>query len=212
MGYVLLQYHEEIGYSVDYDFFMEHKGDTRKKKSKKPEDELKTGLAVLMKTGKYQEAVQRVRPYILEDNPDLELSEKFLQLLKMTGEHEKAANYSIKHFEVLVKNNKKQKATELFPEVQKSPAGPPPAECVAKVASWFEDLSEYKKALATYVYFTKQYKKHPLMPDVYYQLAKLLHEHADNSGKAKQILKGIIKTWPQHKRVPEATKYLASLS
>ncbi len=211
MGYVLLQYHEEIGYTVDYEFFMEHKGVNQKKRVKKPEDELKTGLAVLMKNGKYQEAAQRVRPFILVDNPDLELSEKFFQLLKMTGEHEKAANYSVKHFEVLVKNNKKKKATEFFAEVKESPAGPPPAECVAKVASWLEELREFKNALAAYAYFTKQYKKHPLTPDVYFKLAKLLHEQANNSGKAKQILQGIIKTWPQHKLVPEATQYLASL-
>lgn len=211
MGYVLLQYHEEIGYTVDYDFFIKHRGDKKQRKPRKPEDELKTGLAVLMKSGKYQEAVQRVRPYILEDNPNLELSEKFHQLLKMTGEHEKAANYAAKHFEVLVKHNKKKKAADFFSEVKESQAGPPAAECVAKVASWFEELSEFKKALAAYAYFTKQYKKHPLIPDVYFRLAKLLHEQANNSDKAKQILKGIVKTWPQHELAPKATKYLALL-
>lgn len=211
MGYVLLQYHEEIGYSVDYEFFMQHSGGKGKRRVKKPEEELKIGLAVLMKTGKYKEAIQRVRPYILEDNPSLEWSEKFYQLLQMAGEKEKAANYSIKHFEVLVDNNKKKKATDFFSAASTSPAGPPSAESVFKAASWFEELNQPQKALAAYGYFTKHYKKHDLAPSVYFQLAKILHEEAGNSEKAKQILNGIIRTFPKHELTPGAAKYLKAI-
>lgn len=212
MGYVLLQYHEEIGYSVDYEFFVENQGDKKKRKEKSPEEEAKTGLALLVKAGKYPEAIQRVLPLMREDNPEFELSEKFYQLLKMAGEDENAAIYSAKHLDVLVRNNKRQKAMELFPEIKASSSAPPSPESVFNVASWYEERNDPRNALSTYGYFTKNFKNHSLTPEVYYYSAKILYDKANNSKKAKQILKAIIRTFPDHEIVPEAKEYLARVT
>ncbi|MBE0582725.1 MAG: hypothetical protein IH612_03070 [Desulfofustis sp.] len=208
MGYVLLQYHEEIGYSVDYEFFLENQGTKQKRREKTPEEELKTAIALLVNAGKYQEAIVRTRPAILEDSPDLEVSEKFLQLLKLAGEQQKAENYAVRHFEILVNNDKKEQATSLFSEIRQTAAGPASAESIVKVASWYQERNEYKNALSAYAYFTKHHKSHSLAPHVYFESAKLLHEHANNSTKARQILQGIIRTFPEHVLVPQVTHYL----
>ncbi len=212
MGYVLLQYHEEIGYAVDYEFFLKNQGTKRKRREKTPEEELKTAIALLVNAGKYREAIGRVRPAVLEDSPDPEVSEKFLHLLKLAGEQTKAENYAVRHFEILVKNDKKQGAASLFAEIRQTAAGPASAESVFKVASWYQERHEYKHALSAYAYFTKHHKIHALAPEVYFESAKLLHEHAGNSPKARQILQGIIKTFPDHVLVPQVTHYLQIVS
>jgi tetratricopeptide (TPR) repeat protein len=212
MGYVLLQYHEEIGYSVDYEYFAANRGGKKQLKVKTQEAELATGLALLIKAGKFQEAIARLRPAILEDNPDPELSEKFFQLLKMTGEKSKAEHYVIRHFEVMAANGKKQKAIELFDEVKRSTVGAPSGKSVYQVGIWLQERNEFKKALEVFAYFTKHHKKDALAPEVYFNVAKLLHEQADNSAKARQILQGILKTFPGHELAPQVREYLAVLA
>lgn len=212
MGYVLLQYHKEIGYTVDYDFFMQNRGKRVKREKQTPEGELKKCLAVLIKTGNYKEAIEQVKPFVRRDDPDMEISETFLQLLRMAGEKDKAARYCIRHFELLTSNNKKQKATALFSEVKSLSAGPPKAESSFKVAQWYREQKNFKKAIETYVYFLHQYKQHALQPQVYYELAKLLHEQAKNSSKSKEILKAMIRSYPGHPLTPQAERYLALLN
>jgi hypothetical protein len=212
MGYVLLQFHNEIGYQVDYDFFMENRGGKKKRKPLSPVDELKNGLAVLLKMGRYQEAIQRLTPHIQSENPDPGLSDKFLQLLKMTGEQENASRYALRHFDLLVRSKKKRETLELFPEIEKADSGSPSPESVFTAASWYQERNDFKKATAAYVYFLKQFKDHPLRPETYFNLARLLHERGNNSGKAKQILAAIVKHYPQHDLCGEARNYLALIT
>ena len=77
MGYVLLQYHKEIGYKVDYEYFMGQKEQKRKKKKQTPEDDLNKALVVLIKQGKYEEAIQRLIPFVQIERPTLEHSKNF---------------------------------------------------------------------------------------------------------------------------------------
>ncbi|WP_419175404.1 hypothetical protein [Desulfosediminicola sp.] len=211
MGYVLLQYHDRIGYVVDYEFFIENQGGRAKRKPKSAEEDLKTGLSILVKNGKYREALDKLLPFVKQKDPDWELSEKFYQLLNMSGEQDKALRYSVRHFEVLVKNNRKKQATELFPKITASPTAPPAAGSVFAMAGWCEEMNDFKSALNGYVYFTKHFKNDPLLPEVYFKLAMLLHEKGRKSDKARQILRGIIKAFPGHDLTPKAMQYLKAV-
>lgn len=208
MGYVLLQFHEEIGYPVDYDFFMENRG-VAKKMPLSGDQELQNGLAVLIKMGKYKEAIERLWPHIREENPDPELSEKFLQLLKMVGEPQKASEYALRHFDLLVRAKKKEKALALFAEIKNDDAALPAPESAFAAATWYRERNEYKKAMDAYTYFLKHFKKHSHRPEAYFQLARLLHERGRNTEKAKEILHAIVKHYPGHDMSAEAREYLA---
>lgn len=208
MGYFLLQYHYELGYRVDYDFFMENRGGKQKRVKLTAKQELMNGVAVLIKTAKYKEAIELMTPHLAGEDVDIDLSEKLLQVLKMAGESEKVTIYSVRHLEHLVKNGKKQKATALFSELNMTESERrPTAESVYQIATWFEERNEHKQAIRTHVYFTKYFKKHDLQPEVYLALAKLLNEQAKNGKKAKQILQAIVKHYPEHPIAAEARDY-----
>jgi len=209
MGYVLLQYHKEIGYQVDYEFFMQNRGGKKKRKKQTPEDDLKKTLAVLVKTGKYNEAIQEAKPYVLGEKPDPAISEKFLQLLKMVGEKEGAARYAVRHFELLVAANMKQKATAMFQEVKDGAASPAKAESVLTVASWYQERNEFQQAIDTYIYFINHFKDHPQRPVVYFKLAKLLLDKTQHKAKAREILNMIVNSYPRHPVAQKAQGYLA---
>ena len=212
LGYVLLQYHNEIGYPVDYEYFLQHRGSAGVRKKQTPEDELNMGLAIMIKAGKYEEALELLHPHIKTDNPSLELSEKFLQLLKLAGKMEIASRYAVRHLDLLVGNNKKQKALSVFAEIRSGEEEIKAAETVFAIGDWYQEQNEFKQAISTYVYFTKQFKSHQRLPEVYFKLAQLLHERANNSSKARQILQAIIKSYPKHDLIPQAKEYLAMVA
>jgi hypothetical protein len=209
MGYVLLQYHKEIGYKVDYEYFMGQKEKKGKKKKQTPEDDLDKALVVLIKQGKYEEAIQRLIPFVQIDKPQLVYSEKFLQLLKMCGDQEQAIRYSLRHLDLLIAAGKKQKALDLFAEIRLDGTKVPAAESVIQVGAWYKERQEFKNGIATYIYFVKQFKDHLRQPEVYFELAKLLNERANNSTKARQILTAIVKKYPGHELLPQVREYLA---
>jgi tetratricopeptide (TPR) repeat protein len=207
MGYVLLQYHKEIGYQVDYQYFRQHRGGIKKKES--PDEELNRGLAILIKQGKYVEALDMLYPQIKGEKPSIEHSEKFFKLLKMAGENDNAAKFAVHHLDLLVASKKKQKAVSFYLEMRSEGANMKTPETLLKIGQWLQDRNDFKEALAAYIYFTKRFKNHALQPEVYFELARLLHEQANNSAKAQQILKVICKSYPQHRLIPEVSNYLS---
>jgi tetratricopeptide (TPR) repeat protein len=208
MGYVLLQFHDVIGYPVDYDFFMGNRG-VKRNKTLSPQEELRNGLAVLIKMGRYKEALERLLPHVREENADPDLSEKFLQLLRLAGEQKEASAYAKRHLDLLVQAKKKEKALALYAEIKNDEAALPSPESVFAVATWHQERNEYKKAMEAYAYFLKNYKNHALRPDAYFQLARLLHEQGRNTEKAREILHAIVKHYPNHNMTAEAREYLA---
>ncbi len=207
LGYVLLQYHKEIGYHIDYEYFRLHRGGAKIKES--PDEELNRGLAILIKQGKYIEALDMLYPEIKGREPSIEHSEKFLQLLKMAGKNDNAAKFAVHHLDLLVANKKKQKAVPFYLEMRSEGVEMENAETLFKIGQWLQERNDFKEALATYIYFTKRFKNHVLQPEVYFKLAQLLHERANNSAKAQQILRAICKSYPKHRLIPQVSDYLS---
>ena len=69
-----------------------------------------------------------------------------------------------------------------------------------------------EEALSSLVKFTKSYKDHPLLPDVYFFLAKFLHTRMDNHAKAKEILGYLTKNYASHEVAGSAEKYLQQIA
>lgn len=212
MGYVLLQYHEEIGYEVDYEYFMKNRGHSVKRKQMSEVEELERGVAVLVKAGKYNKAADLLLPHIKSGNPKTELAEKYLQLLDMAGEKKQAQTYLPYLFDLFVSREEKQKAISLFNKIKTATAAPPTGENIYTLASWHVERRDYKKAIEAYIYFVNRVKKHNLKPEVYFELARLLHEKAGKTNKAKELLLAIIKSHPDTGWSSNAREYLEGLA
>ena len=71
---------------------------------------------------------------------------------------------------------------------------------------------KFKNGIATYIYFVKLFKDHPRQPEVYFELAQLLNERANNNTKSRQNLAAIVKKYPDHELVPQVRDYLATVA
>lgn len=211
MGYVLLQYHAEIGYPVEYEYFVKQGRTAGKSPKISEKQKLLNTIEVLIKGGHYAKALPLLREEIAVESPDINLSEKYYRLLQLADEKKKAGNYAPILLDQLVQKGRKKEAMELLTEMMGNNMSVPSDTAILKVADWYKQRGELKKAVDSYSYFLKNNKGHNAVPEMYFKLAQILHENGRNSAKAKKILMGLVKTFPHHNLVPQIKSYLSSM-
>lgn len=209
MGYVLLQYHEEIGYEVDYeDFIQEEK---EKKKSSSPEI---NRIDILLKDGNYGEARYAIQTQMAlnRETPDIELMDRYYQLLKLQQIKEERLNHGKDYLDELIRAGQTDTAFEIYAECrQMDPLFSPSPKEMIKLAAWLKKQNRAKEAVLAYQTFTKVYEKSELLPTVYFRAAEIFNESLDQKAKAKKLLENVIKRYPDHDLTPFIQNYLSRI-
>ncbi|MFW6324615.1 MAG: hypothetical protein ACOC0U_06070 [Desulfovibrionales bacterium] len=91
MGYVLLQYHVELGYHVDYENFCDVEDEKGKVSEQTPADRKLQEVERLIREGEFDKALELLRMGIKsESTRSVPLMEKYYKLLEMKGLKEEA--------------------------------------------------------------------------------------------------------------------------
>ncbi len=214
LGYVLLQYHEEIGYDVDYEYFLEKSVPKADKQASDPKGKLLAEISVLIKNGRYEDALDRIAMETKNQfGDDVELSEKYMTLLQMTQNTKEQQVHGATLLTMVVRLGKKAKAISLYSQLYGAGSKlKPPSLPLLQIGNWLRERGEPLKARDCYVKFIQENKGHEQMPDAYYSLAQILHENSNNSPKAKEILTWILKTYPHHELTSDMNSYLVNMA
>ncbi len=214
LGYVLLQYHEEIGFDVDYEYFLEKSVPQTDKQAADPREKLLAAISVLIKNGRYEDALERIALETKNQfGDDVVLYEKNLTLLQMTQKNAALEEHGAALLTMLVRLGKKAKAISLYEQLY----GPgsnlkPPSLPLLQIGNWLRQRGEPLKARDCYVSFIQANKGHQKLPEAYFSLAQILHENSSNTAKAKEIMSWVLKTYPQHELTQDMNHYLASMA
>jgi tetratricopeptide (TPR) repeat protein len=209
MGYTLLQYHEEIGFEVEYDEAIGGQSPA----ANSPHAMLLGEVDMLVKEGKLDEAIALVSEDTGGEISDLKLAAKYYNLLKFRKAREELLEYGVLYLDLLADNNKKDEAAGVYREclgVDKSFT--PRPDTLFKMGKWLAWDKEPKLALSLLIKFTKTYPDHPLLPEVYFFLAKFLHTRMKEQEKARQVLTHLIKKFSGHPAAESAEKYARQLA
>ncbi len=213
MGYVLLQYHEEIGFDVDYDYFI--KSSQTKKEQEQvpttPEEILTNQINIMVKSGQHEEALALIREESRGKENDVELSDKYFNLLKICQKRDSYIKHGPYHLGLLINQHKKAKAIKVYQELADDKEIEIPASSVLTIGRLFFERGEHQNASNCYISFIKSNPGHEKLPDAYFPLIKLLNEHTGNKPKAKQLAKGLIKTYPEHSLTPAVANYVQTM-
>lgn len=210
MGYVIYQYHEEFGYSVDVD----------------PEERFDHALSagvrqppgagdidVLLKEGRVEAAITELQNKIALNPRDAFLRE-LLQKLVLAG-HDKAA--AVTNGAELVKlflaEGNVHKAAMVFAQCYRLDAAfnPVPPDHVLPIASELARLREYRAALGIVNAFAKNYPGHCDIPAIYLLAARVLCEGFRKDREAEKLLLRLGKTYSGHELAPKINEYLATV-
>jgi tetratricopeptide (TPR) repeat protein len=213
MGYVLLQYHEEIGYEIHYEDFKDPSLKTAEVRQEDPNETILKKANIMIQEGKLDEAVEFIRNQTEAGGiTHLALSERYYNLLKMTKRKKELIKHSITHLHLLGQANQKMKTCQLYAKyltVDKNFT--PTAATLFKIGGWLNESGKIKAAIGTYNRLTKAYPDDTLVPKAYFRTAQIFNDRLMKPEKAKQILKTIMNKFPNHEITPKARAYLEHL-
>ncbi|MBC2711930.1 MAG: tetratricopeptide repeat protein [Desulfosarcina sp.] len=215
MGYVILQYHQDIGYRVDFEDFkdQETEENSAMAEANDPETRLLKRVNQLIKDGNHEGALGVIESETKEQGiSHLLLSERYFTLLKMTNATDRMLDHGRSHLDLLVHADKKKEAVDVYIEcMSKGPNFSPTPGALFKLAGWLEETGKNKEAISAFSQLTKAYPQDPLVPKSYFRAAQIFNNRLLNPEKAKKILTGLVKKYPDHDIIPFVERYLGQM-
>jgi len=115
MGYVLFQYHEEIGYHVDLD---DEEFESKPVPSENdPERKFLEKVNMLIKDGRMEDAVFFIKSETKGNIKNPDLAERYYNLLKITQKIPEMLEHGKSYLELLSRKNNKEKLLEVYSEL-----------------------------------------------------------------------------------------------
>jgi tetratricopeptide (TPR) repeat protein len=210
MGYVILQYNEEIGYEVELedDPLVSEEGPSAHSES----SEITNRVDILIKEGNMDEAISVIKKETEGDITDPELAERYFNLLKIKKQVQEMLEHGRVYLDMLAKANQKEKLCEVYLEcASKNSEFTPGSSTIMKIAGSLNESGKPKEAVQAYNNFIKANPKSPMVPKAYFLGSNIINEKLNNPQKASSIIKGLIKKYPDHEIIPYADRYLKQL-
>jgi tetratricopeptide (TPR) repeat protein len=213
MGYVILQYHRQIGYEVNYEDFRDPEAQAQPAET----DEnalLLNRVNLLIKEGRHDEAMEALKTAGGVDGlEDVGLSERYYTLLKIKKRADLLKKHRPRHLDLLSDAGRKNEALQLYREcVTDDSTFVPPAKTLFNLGSWFNETGKSKAAIAAFNRLVKAHPDDPLVPKAYFRAAQIFHDRLMNPDRARKILRGLVSRYPNHEIAPRAETYLSHLA
>lgn len=209
MGYVLLQYHESIGYEIEAD---DIKG-ASVERNRVPDDLVtreKKIVAVLCREARFDEAADHIRQWHRQGGEfDAELAGQYFELLKNRNDKDGMLVHAPVYLELTVSEGKRKQALEIYDQCMRIDRDfSPKPRVLLKLGEWMVEAGRFKDALRV---FSRLIKAHPgadEAPFSYYRAAQLYHERFMDTDKARKIMKTVLRKYPDHNMRTKFENYL----
>jgi tetratricopeptide (TPR) repeat protein len=213
LGYVILQYHEEVGYQVDQRDFRDPAAERAETGPADPDEQVLNAVKPLIKEGKLDGALTLiVEMTSVVGIQGVNLAERYYSLLKMKKKIPEMLTHGDKFLELLVACDSKAKALKVYAECkQLKPDFLPEALALFKLAGWLNETGKSKEAIATYHCLVKEYPEHQLIPKAFYRVAQIFQDRLLLPDSARKILNGVKQKYPDHEIIPHVDNYLANM-
>lgn len=210
MGYVIYQYHEELGIHATVSF-----DDAQAKISpSKGDDLVLTRLNSLIADGHFKAATDLLHDELVLRWENNDLHERYQKLLLAAGKQILAMHHAREFINKLVNEKRLFQALDLYekwleidPEFKLQDSYQ-----VLELASAANVAKRQQFALYLMQDFDKKYPGHPHIPSVYLLSAQILSEHYQKNKEAIQILHLLQTEFPDHTLASEARRYIEVLS
>jgi len=199
MGYAILQYHKEIGYEVEYeDRFLEAQQKAAPAVNQKAGSSLLNRVNIFIREGKIEEAVKLIREESRGSIQDLELAEKYYELLKISRKDQELLAHARDYLGLLSKLPQLEKIFSVFRECRTiDPDFNPGGKIVMKVANKLASGNP-KEAINILNKFIKSDPRDPEVPHAYLLAADIFTNQLMSPEKAVRILHLLRKNYPDH--------------
>ncbi len=213
MGYILLQYHEELGYEIEYGEYREQNPLAETGKEKGPYDDLIDEVNVLVAEDRLEEAIEAIESATGGNIDDLDLSCRYYGLLKACKRSRDMLAHAARHIELLTRKSERKKACDAYREcLAIDPDFSPPSMSLFRLGGWLPEFGADKLAVNCYVRFIKKAPESQLVPEAYFNIARLLLDKLNDPARASGVLKTLVERFPGHEITIDARRCLEQIT
>lgn len=203
MGYLIYQYHEEVGYEP------EQAPAPLRRATADPDQETLDEAARLVRDGDPDGARERVAQQLRSRGGTEALHAQYRKLLALGGQREEQLRHGREWITLLLSQDKDRRAVDVAREcLDLDPAFQPSSpDEIARIAQKAVDAGNTQVALKLLSGFGKRYPKHRDIPQNYLLAAKLLAERMGRDAEARTLLDQLAKAYPQHPLAADIAAY-----
>ena len=212
MGYVVLQYHEEIGYTVEHKEF-DDPTEMREHEIPDPEERLLQEVTLLAQEGNLTGAVKSIEQHM--DNCAISgrlLADRYFELLKLTGRTDKMMDFGKRYLDLLAGENDKRACISAYTLCKSvKPDFEPDSAALMKIAGWVGESGKPESAIQLYTQLITNHPKHPVAPRACFRAAQVFNDRLMKPERCREALHILIKNYPDSDVVPMAKRYLDAM-
>lgn len=206
MGYVLYQYHEELGFNIQLEYSeLGNSGSW----PHETEPALRK-IEILFHEGKLTEAQARLIQIIQEHPGNMQYRERLHRLLLARGDLEGLRDYSADYIGRLMLENRPSEALRVFTDCYKLDKGFKFGNGRQRfaMALLLNKNGQARAALNLLTNLHVDFPGYEGIPDAYLLVARILCESFNEDKKAHQILEFLQNKYPQHPSIPQVKEYM----
>jgi tetratricopeptide (TPR) repeat protein len=219
-GYVLLQYHQRLDYPVDLKSLFASldrtgpgEGQVSAGQPRSTKEDLLVAINRLDQNGDPAGAIRQIEMHakaILTN--DLDLSQRYLDLLRIVKNQRKFLDHASRHLELLAKSGYNSEALSLYMEcIRLDKNFAPQALVLFKLAGWLDETGKSREAVYVLNCLIKYHPQNTMVPKALYRVAQIFHQGMKDAERSKKVLTGLIRRFPDHEITAFARNYLSGL-
>ncbi|MFZ6769325.1 tetratricopeptide repeat protein [Undibacterium sp. Di26W] len=211
MGYVLYQYHQQLGMAVEVDFDAQR---THEEASAAPvsSDPFMQRIDALLLKGEVDAAIRLLEDEMRYDRNHLGMNERLYLLLQRKDDAKRILDQGRRYMLALSQASYHEKALHLLEDLkQRDPAFDIQADHVLQMAGTAFAARDFKGAMTLIQGFDKKYPGHADIPAVYMLAARLSGDQFRKYAQAISILNVILQRYPDAAAAKDAASYLETM-
>lgn len=207
MGYVLYQYHEELGYNIEHEYEEVSESNVWPHET---EPELRK-IEILFHEGKLTDAQQQLIQIIREHPGNMQYRERLHRLLLARADMEGLRQHSADYIGRLMLENRPSEALRVFTDCYKLDRDFKFGNGRQRfmMAQLLNNNGQARAALNLLTNLHVDFPGYAGIPEAYLLVARILCESFNEDKKARQILEFLQNKYPQHPRMPQVKEYMS---
>jgi hypothetical protein len=207
MGYVIYQYHERLGYSIEQEYSEFDSWPHEKEPALRE-------VEILFHEGKLDEVRKRLISMIEEHPGNLLYRERLHRLIQKSGDMEGLRNYSADYLVRLILEDRPSEAIRVFSDCYKLDKEFKFGNGRQRflMAQLLNKNGQSRAALNLLSNLHVDFPGYAGIPDAYLLVAKILCESFNEDEKARQVLEFLQSKYPAHPRISQVNDYMKIIS
>ncbi len=210
MGYVIYQYHERLGYSIEQEYSENGESGSWPHETEPALREVE----ILFHEGKLDEVRKRLISMIQEHPGNLLYRERLHRLIQKSGDMEGLRNYSADYLVRLILEDRPSEAIRVFSDCYKLDKDFKFGNGRQRflMAQLLNKNGQSRAALNLLTNLHVDLPGYDGVPDAYLLVAKILCESFNEDEKARQVLMFLKNKYPAHPRMQQVNEYMQIIS